>query len=104
MPSARMQNPAEGTSAVAIKHSPVFLLPSSRWHGLRLWGVARPPRGAPTLLAGAEGEAAHKQLATFRSVRFRPQGRRRQRISVAVNGSHLDLVHSGSHQTHTFAV
>jgi len=25
-------------------------------------------------------------------------------LSVAVNGSHLDLVHSGSHQTHTFAV
>ena len=67
-------------------------------------GGTAPPRGAPTLLARAEGEAAHKQLATLRSVRFRPQGRRRQRISVAVNGSHLDLVHSGSHQTHTFAV
>ena len=32
-------------------------------------GTASP--GAPTLLARAEGEAAHKQLATLRSVRFR---------------------------------
>ena len=53
-----MQNPAEGTSDVAIKHSPVFLL-LSRLHGLGLWGWHGLHRGAPTLLAGAEGEAVH---------------------------------------------
>ena len=34
-------------------------------------GGTAPPRGGANLLARAEGEAAHKQLATLRSVRFR---------------------------------
>ena len=45
MASARMQNRAEGTSDVALKHSPVFLL-LSRLHGLRLWGWHGLPGGA----------------------------------------------------------
>ena len=52
-----------------------------RLHGLRLWGGTASTGGANTP-GGGGGEGSHKQLATLRSVRFRSQGRRRQRISV----------------------
>src|SRR6516162_4019732 len=103
MPSARMQNPAEGTSDVAVKHSPVFLLLSSfawsqvvGWHGLH-GGRQHSWRGRRGRQPQATGDLAISALSLTRPSPAAD-------LSVTVNGSHLDLVHSGSHQTHTFAV
>jgi len=75
-----------------------------RLHGLRLWGGTASTGEANTPGGGGGGgsKQATGDLAISALSPTRPSPA--ADLSLTVNGSHLDLVHSGSHQTHTFAV